>query len=132
MLWYGIPQELASTFAKLVAARKLYLHPAPVAHLRPEMAPGELPLLDRLPADRAGRPMWLPVVLGDIAPEGGVGRLGRIARMALNRCSLPLRSLGLLDLLPELSQAGDIDDVGRVFQQPVDVGERLLITTGAE
>ena len=85
VLWYGIPQELASTLAKLVAARKLYLHPAPVEHLRPEMAPGELPMLDRLPAERAGRPMWLPVVIGDIAPEGGVGRLGRIARMALNR-----------------------------------------------
>ena len=85
VLWYGIPKELASTLAKLVSARKLYLHPAPVEHLRPEMAPGELPMLDRLPGERAARPMWLPVVIGDVAPEGGVGRMGRVARMALNR-----------------------------------------------
>ena len=85
VLWYGIPQELAATLAKLVSARKLYLYPAPAEHLRPENAPGELPMIDRLPEDRVERPMWLPVLIGDVAPEGGAGRFGRVSRMALSR-----------------------------------------------
>ena len=85
VLWYGIPAELASTLAKLVSSRKLYLHPAGVDQLRAENAPGDLPMIDRLPDERVERPMWLPVVIGDVAPEGGAGRFGRVARMALNR-----------------------------------------------
>jgi hypothetical protein len=85
VLWYGIPQELAATLAKLVSARKLYLYPAPVEQLRPENAPGDLPMIDRLPEERVDRPMWLPVLVGDVAPEGGAGRFGRISRMALSR-----------------------------------------------
>jgi len=85
VLWYGIPQELAATLAKLVSARKLYLYPGPAEQLRPENAPGELPMIDRLPDERVDRPMWLPVLIGDVAPEGGAGRLGRVARMALSR-----------------------------------------------
>ena len=85
VLWYGIPQELAATLAKLVSARKLYLYPAPAEELRPENAPGELPMIDRLPDERVDRPMWLPVLIGDVAPDGGAGRLGRGARMALSR-----------------------------------------------
>ena len=85
VLWYGIPQELAATLAKLVSARKLYLYPAPAEQLRPENAPGDLPMIDRLPEDRVERPMWLPVLIGDVAPEGGAGRFGRVSRMALSR-----------------------------------------------
>ncbi len=85
VLWYGMPAELASTLAKLVSSRKLYLHPAAVDQLRAENAPGDLPMIDRLPDERVERPMWLPVVIGDVAPEGGAGRFGRVARMALNR-----------------------------------------------
>ena len=85
VLWYGIPAELASTLAKLVSSRKLYLHPARVDQLRAENAPGDLPMIDRLPDERVERPMWLPVVIGDVSPEGGAGRFGRVARMALNR-----------------------------------------------
>ena len=85
VLWYGIPSELASTLAKLVSSRKLYLYPAGVDDLRAENAPGDLPMIDRLPDERVERPMWLPVVIGDVAPEGGPGRFGRVARMALNR-----------------------------------------------
>ncbi|HAA50278.1 MAG TPA: ATPase [Planctomycetaceae bacterium] len=85
VLWYGIPQELAATLAKLVSSRKLFLYPAPVEQLRAENAPGDLPMIDRLPEERVDRPMWLPVMIGDVAPEGGVGRFGRVARMALSR-----------------------------------------------
>ena len=85
VLWSGIPAELATTLVKLVSARKLFLQPAPVEHLRPETAPGELPMIDRLPEERMNRPMWLPVVIGSVAPEGGAGRLGRVTRMALSR-----------------------------------------------
>lgn len=85
VLWYGIPQKLASTLVKLVSARKLFLQPAGAEHHVAGEAPGELPMLDRLPEERADRPRWFPVVISDVVPEGGTGRFGRVSRMALNR-----------------------------------------------
>lgn len=85
VLWLGLNQVLAEPLAKLINDRKLFLHPAELAAYDADGGGLKLPQLADLTDERAARPSWLPVCLKDVIPDGGVGRLGHVARMKLSR-----------------------------------------------
>lgn len=85
VLWVGLPQELAEPLAKLIAAKRIYVHIIDAQiYDDPEVIP-KLPQVATLPEKRLSRPVWLPVVLREVAPEGASSRLQRVARMRLSK-----------------------------------------------
>ncbi len=85
VLWVGMSQELCELLSKLIAAKRLYLHPAE-KHVRESMEPlARLTMLPELPLDPLKHPGWLPVIVRDLPPEMGSGRFARVARMMLSR-----------------------------------------------
>ncbi len=85
VLWIGMSRELAELISKLIASKRLYLHPADVDSYKSAGKNMRLPLLKELSEERLSRPSWLPVCLRDLPPEEGSGRFARVARMKLSR-----------------------------------------------
>ncbi|RMG32775.1 MAG: AAA family ATPase [Planctomycetota bacterium] len=84
ILWIGLNESLAAALARILTSRKLFAVPDPEAAQSPPTI-HDLPILTELPDHRVSRPMWLPVKLAIEPPPQGVGRLGRVARMMLDR-----------------------------------------------
>ncbi|HUG91591.1 MAG TPA: AAA family ATPase [Planctomycetaceae bacterium] len=85
VLWVGLSPEFSEVIAKLIAARRLYVHRTPLDRYQADGNALRLPPLDDLPAERLKRPAWLPVCLRDLPPEEGAGPFARVARMKLSR-----------------------------------------------
>ena len=85
VLWVGMSAELAGALAKLIAAKKLYLHQGEVEQYADDRNGMKLPMLKELPDNRVTRPAWLPTYLSDMPAEGGSGRFSRVARMKLSK-----------------------------------------------
>lgn len=85
VLWVGMSRELAELLASLIAAKRLYVHPADVERYRKVEKGVRLPRLTELSEQRIGRPAWFPVSLRNLPPAGGSGRFARVARMKLSR-----------------------------------------------
>ena len=85
VLWVGMSRELAELLASLIAAKRLYVHPADVERYASERAAMRLPRLTEMSEQRIARPAWFPVCLRNLPPAGGSGRFARVARMKLSR-----------------------------------------------
>jgi hypothetical protein len=85
VLWVGLSPEFSEVIAKLITARRLYVHRTPLERYRTNGNVLRLPPLETLPQDRLPRPSWLPVCLRDLPPEDGAGPFARVARMKLSR-----------------------------------------------
>jgi ATP-dependent 26S proteasome regulatory subunit len=85
VLWLTLSGELAGAISKLVAAKKLYVHPVAVDVYKSSGHSLRLPLLEELNDQRVPRPMWLPVCLRDLPSDDESGRFVRLARMKLSK-----------------------------------------------
>lgn len=85
VLWVGMSRELAEMLAKMLEAKRLYLHPAEEKAYEPGQQLAKLKLLPELPATPLKQPGWLPVTLRDRPPASGSGRFGRVTRVKLSR-----------------------------------------------
>jgi hypothetical protein len=85
VLWVGMSRDLAELLSKLIANKRLFVHPTSPERYQSDGHALKLPLLNELPEDRLSRPAWLPVCFRDLPPEGGTGRFARVARMRLSR-----------------------------------------------
>jgi ATP-dependent 26S proteasome regulatory subunit len=85
VLWVGLSSEFSEVIAKLISARRLYVHRTPLERYQADGDVLRLPPLDELPRGRLHRPCWLPVCLRDLPPEDGAGPFARVARMKLSR-----------------------------------------------
>ncbi len=85
VLWLGLGGELASAISKLIGGQKLFLHESDAHRFGPKIGEIKIPILESMPDDKAPRPMWLPAVLSDAAPEKPDQRFARVARMKLSK-----------------------------------------------
>lgn len=85
VLWLGLGGELASAISKLIGGQKLFLHESDAHRFGSKIEQIKIPMLESMPDERAPRPMWLPAVLSDVAPESPDARFARVARMKLSK-----------------------------------------------
>ncbi len=84
VLWVGMSSEFSELMSKLIAGKRMYLHPADADRFRDATLP-RLPLVKELTDDRLARPSFFPSCLREMPPTGGSGRFARVARMKLSR-----------------------------------------------
>ena len=85
VIWHGMSADIAAPLAKLISARKLYLHPVSDSQYGVDATSVPLPKLATLTDKRLTRTAWFPVTISAIAPEEVDDRLVRVARMKLRR-----------------------------------------------
>lgn len=85
VLWLGLSHPLAEALAKLVAEKRIYLHPASAAVYGEKGTAVRFPPLASLPEEPQARPAWLPVCLRLVPSGDPGGRLSRIGRIRVAR-----------------------------------------------
>lgn len=84
VLAVGLSPELAEAIVKLIDGKRIYVHPSEAEKFKNVPVP-KLPQLKELPEDKIPRPGFLPTCFRDLPPDGGSGRLSRVARIKLSR-----------------------------------------------
>lgn len=85
VLWAGMSKELAEHLSKLIEGKRLYLHACGVDVYKALGKALKLSILQELTEERVPKPVWLPVTLRVLPPEGGSGRMGRVTRVKLTK-----------------------------------------------
>ncbi len=84
LIWPHLSRPLVDLLTDLLAAKRLYLNPAPLDAYPSAVRP-KLPALETLPAEKRTTPAWLPLHLRLIPPPEGSKRLSRVARARMGK-----------------------------------------------
>lgn len=85
VLWAGMSKEFAELLSKLIEGKRLYLHACGIDVYKSVGKGLKLSILQELTEERVPKPVWFPVSLRVLPPEGGSGRMGRVTRVKLTK-----------------------------------------------
>jgi hypothetical protein len=84
VVWTRMSKDFADIISEYIAGRRLFLHPATADAYEGANRP-KLPLLEKLEEAKVAKPSWLPTTLRLLPPQGGSGRLARVARIKMGK-----------------------------------------------
>lgn len=84
VVWTRMSKDFADMVSEYIAGRRLYLHAVSRDSYDGTRHP-QLPVLEKIEEDKVSKPMWLPTTLRLLPPQGGSGRLARVARIKLGK-----------------------------------------------
>ncbi len=84
VVWTRMSKDFADMVSEYIAGRRLFLHQATEEAYEGAKHP-QLPVLQKIEEDKVAKPSWLPTTLRLLPPQGGSGRLSRVARIKLGK-----------------------------------------------
>lgn len=84
VVWTRMSKDFADMISEYIAGRRLFLHPATADAFEGAKKP-QLSVLEKLDDEKVAKPSWLPTTLRLQPPQGGSGKLARVARIKLGK-----------------------------------------------